>query len=191
METTTESEPSAIERLAKFNLAIQCSPPSGGVDGDWLHIAYAVTLARNGKAFWTGPYKLGVGHVKLVDMDKAENIRRYRYIPEHRKTEMAQMFRHAKINSMPLDRQRKVECLAAFATYQKVSPKLADVMYSLLSDSSAMDETFADWCGNFGYDDDSIKALETYQACVKIGQSLSKAFTPAELQELREIFQDY
>jgi hypothetical protein len=189
MQTTTE--PPVLERLAKFNLAIQCSPPSGGVDGDWPHIAYAVTLTRNSKALWTGPYKLGVGRVKIP---KAPNTVSNQWLFKFNLTRGEEGMLHA-MNGRPgaifKDKALQASLCAKLAVVQKVSPTLQDVMYSLLMDSSAMDETFSSWCNNVGYDDDSIKAFETYQACVKIGQALSKVFTPAELQELSEIFQDY
>lgn len=47
-------------------------------------------------------------------------------------------------------------------------PPLADVLSSLLSDASNADTTFEDWCGDFGYDTDSRKALATYLACQDI-----------------------
>lgn len=47
--------------------------------------------------------------------------------------------------------------------------------------------TFQEWCRNFGYSDDSIKALNTYQACAKQYEALSKVFTQEQLEKLREI----
>lgn len=190
METTTKQEPSVIERLAKFNLLIQCSPPSGEVDEDWPHIAYAVTITRNGNALWTGPYKLGVGHVKIPTITQGLPCIKggVQFTQDELYTWNALK---VKPNANIQPKALQASLCAKLAVVQNVSPTLQDVLHSLLMDSSAMDETFSDWCANFGYDDDSIKALETYQACAKIGQALSKSFTPSELQELREIFQDY
>ena len=44
----------------------------------------------------------------------------------------------------------------------KTKPDAADCLENLLCDVSG--ETFADWCGNFGYDTDSRRALDTYLA---------------------------
>ncbi len=53
-------------------------------------------------------------------------------------------------------------------------PTSADVLSSLLLDSSAEHETFADWCANYGSDTDSRKALETYLACQESAGKLRK-----------------
>jgi hypothetical protein len=47
------------------------------------------------------------------------------------------------------------------------APKLADVLYSLLLDGEAADETFEDWCANYGYDSDSRKAEATFSRTTK------------------------
>ena len=49
----------------------------------------------------------------------------------------------------------------------KEDPTIEGVMENLLSDASADQETFEDWCANYGYDTDSRKAEKTYKACVK------------------------
>ena len=61
-------------------------------------------------------------------------------------------------------------------------------MCSLLLDGSAdFDaQSFEDWCADYGYDTDSRKASETYEACCDTGRKLRAAFTPDELSALRE-----
>ena len=46
-------------------------------------------------------------------------------------------------------------------------PSLEDVLYSLLSDSTAgrCGESFGEFCENYGYDDDSRNAFKVYEAC--------------------------
>src|SRR5574343_364207 len=70
-------------------------------------------------------------------------------------------------------------------------PKVADVLHSLILDASAADENFHDWCANFGYSDDSIKAMNTYKACLEVAQALRKHFSPDTLRTVRELLQDY
>lgn len=70
-------------------------------------------------------------------------------------------------------------------------PKVADVLHSLIMDASAADENFHDWCANYGYSDDSIKAMNTYKACLEVAQALRKHFSPDTLRQLRELLQDY
>ena len=70
-------------------------------------------------------------------------------------------------------------------------PKVADVLYSLILDASAADYNFSDWCADYGYSDDSIKALNTYKSCLETAQVLLKHFSPLTLRTLREMLQDY
>ena len=48
-------------------------------------------------------------------------------------------------------------------------------------------ETFADFCGEFGYETDSIKALQTFRRCNAFAKRLRAFFTAAELEQLQEI----
>jgi hypothetical protein len=62
--------------------------------------------------------------------------------------------------------------------------------YSLLacmSSDSYVSETFEDWCGDFGYDTDSRKALDTFLKCQKISSDINRFFTKSEIEQLREI----
>lgn len=70
-------------------------------------------------------------------------------------------------------------------------PKVASVLHSLLLDASAADENFHDWCDHFGYSDDSIKAMNTYKACLEIDVALRKHFSPETIRRARELLQDY
>jgi hypothetical protein len=70
-------------------------------------------------------------------------------------------------------------------------PELRDVFYSLLMDAEAYSMGFEEWADNFGYDRDSRKAESTYNECAAIGRSLAARLSPAEIDRLREVFQDY
>lgn len=48
-------------------------------------------------------------------------------------------------------------------------------------------ETFADFCGESGYNKDSIKALQTFRRCSAFAKRLRAFFTEAELEQLQEI----
>jgi hypothetical protein len=48
-------------------------------------------------------------------------------------------------------------------------------------------ETFADFCGEYGYESDSIKALQTFRRCSAFAKRLRAFFTEAELEQLQEI----
>lgn len=69
------------------------------------------------------------------------------------------------------------------------APKIADVLHCLLVDATAIDYSFEDWCGEFGYDTDSRKAFQMYETCVQTGLTLRRM--GIDLNEAREVFQDY
>ena len=51
-------------------------------------------------------------------------------------------------------------------------PKSSEILCSLALDSTAAEESFEDWCANFGSDPDSIKSRETWKACRKANADL-------------------
>ena len=70
-------------------------------------------------------------------------------------------------------------------------PTSADVLYSLLLDAEAYSQPFHEWADNFGYDKDSIKAHDTYRACVDSGLRLSRLFDQKQREHLSTLLQDY
>jgi len=71
------------------------------------------------------------------------------------------------------------------------SPHPADVLHSIFLDSSASEQSFRDWCADYGYSDDSIKALDTYRACQENGYRLRRLFKSETIAALSESLQDY
>lgn len=55
-----------------------------------------------------------------------------------------------------------------------VPPTAANVLSSLLSDAQCASDSFDDFCGNFGYDTDSRKALAIYLECQTIGTAMRR-----------------
>ena len=70
-------------------------------------------------------------------------------------------------------------------------PPIAGLLYSLILDGSAGNESFASWCDSFGYDSDSRKALATYEACQQGFDKLRKVFAPAQIAHIQELLQEY
>jgi hypothetical protein len=68
-----------------------------------------------------------------------------------------------------------------------VPPAVADVLASLLMEAQAYGQTFSEWAGDFGYNDDSREAERLYLACVETGRAMAKLFTPQEIETLREL----
>ena len=65
-----------------------------------------------------------------------------------------------------------------------ITPNEYDLLACLDPD---IPDTFEDFCWEFGYDTDSIKALETFEACKKQAQDLKRIFTDSQLEALSEI----
>lgn len=55
----------------------------------------------------------------------------------------------------------------------------------VLSDSYAAQGSFKDFCSEFGYSDDSIKALNTYKECKRLYERLNKLFSGLNLLSIQ------
>lgn len=95
---------------------------------------------------------------------------------------------HRKVpGNRPLKKPHEIGYVAP----KPVTPCAADVLYSLILDSSAIDTSFDYWCSDYGYDADSISAFNTYQQCCKIAKELRQVFTNAQVETLRGLLEDY
>lgn len=72
-----------------------------------------------------------------------------------------------------------------------ILPKIEDVMQSLVMDAEAFEYTFEDWCGSFGYEEDSRKAEKIYNTCVENARQLIIKIGTDGLKKLQEAYQDY
>lgn len=71
-------------------------------------------------------------------------------------------------------------------------PHVADVIHSLLLDSGVNDAAgFEDWASEYGYDTDSRKAGEIYNACKLIARDFCRVLTAAQRAHLADLLQDY
>jgi hypothetical protein len=67
-----------------------------------------------------------------------------------------------------------------------VKPSAYDVLAAISSELTLYD-SFADFCGEFGYDQDSIKASQIWKAYDRQSRKLNDFLTETEKQELEEI----
>jgi len=84
--------------------------------------------------------------------------------------------------------------LAKLETLRKPqAPSAASVLNSLILDSSASAQSFADWASDFGYDTDSRKSLAIYEACQSNGDKLAEVFygNSEAFASIAELLQDY
>lgn len=61
-----------------------------------------------------------------------------------------------------------------------------DVLACISGDTHCA-ETFSDFCADYGEDEDSIKALQTFRRCSAFAKRLRAFFTPEEIENLQEI----
>lgn len=129
----------------------------------WDHFLYSVNIGTGSNMFTT-QYKCGLG---LVEKKKG---------------------------SLPAPKCNK-NCIAykewEEQNFKPKHPKNSDIMYGLLSDSNAGSYSFQDFCDNFGYSSDSIKALNVYRECEKTSKNLRKVFTSEQLQQMQIALEDY
>lgn len=70
-------------------------------------------------------------------------------------------------------------------------PSAVDIMYSLVSDAQCGDNTFADFCVEFGYDSDSRKAEATWRACVDTFLVLRRHLGDHNYARLSDAYREY
>lgn len=150
---------------------------------------WSVTLEK-GRDKLTTDYMQGIGHVPgRRDLPRTmyyEDLRNeYDNVSETGKypVDPIQVHKHEHGTRLDVRPFYKREVLPA--------PDVLDILYSLIADSSAADQTFEDWCADYGYDEDSRKAEATYRACVDIGVRLRRLLGADVLARLSELFQDY
>lgn len=71
------------------------------------------------------------------------------------------------------------------------APSAASVLHSLVLDGGAIDQSFDDWCDDYGYRNDSRKALATYSACCETGRKLRVLFTAEQRTFLADLLADF
>lgn len=71
------------------------------------------------------------------------------------------------------------------------APSVDDVLHSLILDASASDYNLQDWCAEFGYSDDSIRALNTYRQCLETATNLRKYLGADVVRALAIQLQDH
>lgn len=74
---------------------------------------------------------------------------------------------------------------------EPVSPHAADVLHSLILDMLTVGQSFEVWCGGFGYDSDSRKALATHRSCQRNANKLRRIFNENDIAALEAALQEY
>lgn len=68
-----------------------------------------------------------------------------------------------------------------------IKPSAYDILACVAADVNIHDFTFDEWCSDFGYSNDSIKAKSIYDRCCDESRELARIFSHEELLLLQEI----
>lgn len=183
MQTATAQTPKQIlaDAMAQLSLGIACEfvpwsksrNAKAGAKVAERSLNWRVTLKHEGRDVLTTDYSAGVGHCPgyrqgSMTLEVADAIKH--------ETETGTAYR----------------CGSVVFRGKPILPAPEDVVYSLVSDSDALDSpNFESWASDQGYDTDSRAAERTYQSCLKIALALRVAVGDAGLQILRNACQDY
>ena len=148
----------------------------GAVGGKWPHDKFNIVLTPTGKSPYLFEFSTGIGHrVHLKNF----------------KVPTKTVFNGTKHRELTGWTKAFISNDSFRPEYVVVKPTAASVLYSILLDGSAIDMSFHDWCGDYGYDTDSISARSTYDACCVTGVKLRSLLTFEARTILSELLQDY
>jgi hypothetical protein len=72
------------------------------------------------------------------------------------------------------------------------TPTASDLVWAVATDSTALTESFSEWCADLGYNTDSIKDRSIYKACQRNAQRLTDLIGNAEIfSQLIESAREY
>jgi len=165
-EETTETTAAIAAQIAalKYEVKHLRDPIAQKDENEWRNTADAwLFVFSNGS---TQEYYTGIGHRTMRVAYKAEYKR----------------LKNANLTQYGLEQFIKVS--------SPTKPTIDSLLSSLAMDSRAENESFADWCSDFGYDTDSRKALETYEDCQSAGKFL-RGIGFKDLESLREFYSQY
>lgn len=145
------------------------------IKNDWVCDHWRATFT-NGSKSETFDYFTGLGH-RLSKVDKNKRL-----LLQFSQKDKGAILKRKKSTG---------ESRVIYGDNWCIAPTSASVLYSLVLDSGAADESFSNWCDNFGYDSDSISAFNVYQECEKTAKRLKNIFNHSQLEQLRELLQDY
>lgn len=160
---------------------------------NWEHDAFNIMFQKGTRSPVTFDYKMGLGN-RFNDFKQffssPSTVRDY--IKDLRALyDVDQSFPVSRVIKNTMEKENYLSKVRKPCNAYVFVPTQANVLYCLLSDMEAIEYTFDDWCANFGYDTDSRKAEKIFHACMEEGKKLLKIFTKDQIEELREVLQDY
>jgi hypothetical protein len=149
-----------LESLGLKFAIVNISHAVEGEERQWPHVAFDCVFSRDVGGSICRNYKMGIGHFPTKGINDPWGVQRK-------------------------GPRAKAEFACMIARQKKITPNPIEVLWSLCRDGlSAFQSTFPDWCGEFGYDSDSIKALEIYNECLRIHTDLSRILSREQIEQI-------
>lgn len=189
MFTFNETDKAVQELLNKKGIKYSFNYIGAPHDDEWSHDLWNITFHNtSSNKIETFTYKTGIG-LRLTRTKKGGNSN-YMTFDRSQGLEI-----NAHRNALQLSKNDSLYFAVDRNEIRKttfaVAPTAASVLYCLLLDASANDESFKSWCDNFGYDSDSLKALNIYNACIENAEKINKIFKPAIIEQLNTLLEEY
>lgn len=146
-------------------------------DSKFPSLNWEVTLFKNGQKILTGEYHEGQGHCPANKNAKAKYE-----LQKMIEKECEEGFEAWYGNALDFVHVNKKK---------PILPDMVSFVWCTLSDANSGRDDFHDFCGNFGYDEDSRSAERIWKACVETAAKIYSSFTTEELNILEELYQDY
>ncbi len=144
---------------------------------------HMVTLSAGDRVIWSGWYSMGFAHAERW---ARKNVHRVSAQAGCYSVDVADLLR----NPLPFGKRHNPEGRYVTAVRKSavkwMKPDVANVLMSLAMDSRDSDQPFEDWAPDFGYDTDSRKALEIWNACNDIRRALNSGLGDELMNELTE-----
>lgn len=168
------------ESITLESLGLVASIVSNGIrekDGQYMLAYNALFTRTNGKS-QAFDYFVGVG---CVPWDKIRSTDFRLSWQEQQVVELRQKRFHIK------DKLFLATTAAKIAFLTKWKPDPIEILHCIAMESDSLDMTFPDWAMEFGYDGDSIKAKETYEACQQEAIRLKSLIGSQAMESLRAL----
>lgn len=186
-EPISEYEQQALDFLKKTNTEFSSIFLKHGKhfqDDKETRDIYEITLKRNNREFiFNFGQSLNDSGFKVFHKKKRDSTNEVKFINFKFDNRIRNKDVHRKLLLSFLN------CTAyEFDSQYKIMEPKSPNAYDVLACLTKYDVgSFEDFCSEFGYNDDSIKAKETYDAVVEEYEGLQKLYTDEDLDLLREI----
>jgi len=181
--TPEEAQQEALRLMTAAGVTAKVSAALGAVDetGDhakrpWPHTAYVVTYKSGELVTVELPYKMGIGCVLHSFLRPIEALNHWPVGCKY--TESDSYTARNMLNGKQRHLHNQAELAAKIVNIFNASQSVkqgykkplgaqpAEVLATVCGDAlEAIESTFEDWAGNFGYDSDSRKAEAIYNTC--------------------------